>query len=91
MAKKPKREVPEKLVELIVEQLGVAKEQVTEDATFDSFGADSLDKVELVMELEEEFEMLVPDDEAEKLKTVGDAMDYIEANRGKAPPEEKQA
>jgi acyl carrier protein len=71
--------VPEKITEIIVEQLGVKPEEVTPEASFvDDLGADSLDTVELVMALEEEFGIEVPDEDAEKLTTVGDAVKYIE-------------
>ena len=71
--------VPEKITEIIVEQLGVKPEEVTTEASFvDDLGADSLDTVELVMALEEEFGIEVPDEDAEKLTTVGDAVRYIE-------------
>ena len=71
--------VPEKITEIIVEQLGVKPEEVTPEASFvDDLGADSLDTVELVMALEEEFGIEVPDEDAEKLTTVGDAAKYIE-------------
>ena len=70
----------EKVKDIIVKQLGVKPEEVTEDANFtDDLGADSLDLVEVVMALEEEFEAPVPDDEAEKIKTVGDAVRFIDA------------
>ena len=70
--------VEDKIKEIIVEQLGVAAEEVVPEASFiDDLGADSLDIVELVMELEEEFEITIPDEEAEKIKTVGEAIDYI--------------
>lgn len=63
---------------IIVEQLGVKEEEVTNDASFvDDLGADSLDTVELVMALEEEFETEIPDEEAEKITTVQQAIDYI--------------
>lgn len=63
---------------IVVEQLGVKEEEVTNDASFvDDLGADSLDTVELVMALEEEFEMEIPDDEAEKITTIQQAVDYI--------------
>ena len=65
--------------ELIVEKLGVSEDQLTHEAHFiDDLGADSLDTVELVMALEEEFDMEIPDEEAEKLTTVGAAIKYIE-------------
>lgn len=71
-------DVKEKVKEIIVNQLGVNADEVTEEASFiDDLGADSLDTVELVMALEEEFNQEIPDEEAEKLKTVGDAVKYI--------------
>jgi acyl carrier protein len=73
--------VEERVKKIIVEQLGVKEEEVTPEASFvDDLGADSLDTVELVMALEEEFECEIPDEEAEKLTTVGQAIDYITAN-----------
>ena len=65
---------------IIVEKLGVNEADVTEDATFTDLGADSLDTVELVMEFEKEFNIAIPDDIAEKISTVGDAIKYIEEN-----------
>ena len=74
-------EVFEKVKEIIVEQLGVAETSVTMEASFiDDLGADSLDIVELVMALEEEFDMEIPDADAEKVVTVGDVVDYIKEN-----------
>ena len=74
----------ERVKEIIVEQLGVNPEQVTPEASFiDDLGADSLDTVELVMAFEEEFGVEVPDEDAEKLQTVGDVIKYIEENQGK--------
>jgi acyl carrier protein len=71
--------VEEKVREIVVEQLGVKPEQVTPEAKFiEDLGADSLDVVELVMALEEEFGHEIPDEEAEKLTTVGDVIKYIE-------------
>jgi acyl carrier protein len=71
--------VEERVIEIVCENLGVSKEQVTRNTRFiDDIGADSLDIVELVMELEEEFEITIPDEEAEKIKTVGEAIDYIQ-------------
>jgi len=71
--------VQEKITEIIVEQLGVKPEEVTAEASFvDDLGADSLDTVELVMALEEEFGIEIPDEDAEKIQTVGDAVKYIE-------------
>jgi acyl carrier protein len=76
--------VEERVIEIVCENLGVSKEQVTLSTNFiDDIGADSLDIVELVMELEEEFEITIPDDQAEKIKTVGEAIDYIERELGK--------
>jgi len=73
--------VETKVREIIVEQLGVNPEQVTPEASFvDDLGADSLDTVELVMALEEEFGLEIPDEEAEKLGSVGDAINYIESH-----------
>ena len=71
--------VQDKITEIIVEQLGVKAEEVTPEASFvDDLGADSLDTVELVMALEEEFGIEIPDEDAEKIQTVGDATKYIE-------------
>ncbi|WP_031515307.1 acyl carrier protein [Desulfofalx alkaliphila] len=71
----------EKIKEIIVDQLGVEADQVTLNSAFvDDLGADSLDIVELVMALEEEFDMQIPDEEAEKIRTVGDAVKYIQEN-----------
>jgi acyl carrier protein len=68
----------DKVKEIIVEQLGVNAEQVTSEASFiEDLGADSLDTVELVMEFEDEFDLSIPDEEAEKIQTVGAAIDYI--------------
>ena len=75
-------EVAQKVKDIIVEQLGVNTEEVTEEASFiDDLGADSLDTVELVMALEEAFDIQVPDEDAEKLTTVGAAIKYIEENQ----------
>lgn len=74
--------VAEKVKQIIVEQLGVDENQVEPNASFvDDLGADSLDIVELVMAFEEAFDLDIPDDEAEKIKTVKDAVDYIEAKK----------
>jgi acyl carrier protein len=75
--------VSDKVKSIIVEQLGVDEEEVTPDASFvDDLGADSLDTVELVMAFEEEFGVEIPDDAAEKITTVHDAIDYIDQNKG---------
>ena len=71
--------IEEKVKNIIIEQLGVTAEQVTPQASFiEDLGADSLDTVELVMAFEEEFNVQVPDEDAEKLQTVGDVIKYIE-------------
>jgi acyl carrier protein len=73
------KSIEQKVKDIIVEQLGVNADQVTADAKFiEDLGADSLDTVELVMALEEEFGIEVPDEEAEKLQSVGDVIKYIE-------------
>ena len=70
--------VEERVIEIVSEQMGVAKEQVTRETSFvTDLGADSLDVVELTMELEEEFDITIPDDKAEEIQTVGNAVDYI--------------
>ena len=74
----------DKIRQIIADQLGVKKEEVTDNAKFvDDLGADSLDTVELVMALEEEFGIEIPDEDAEKLTTVGDALRYIDEKSGK--------
>jgi acyl carrier protein len=79
MNKEERMAVQEKITEIIVEQLGVKAEEVTPEASFvDDLGADSLDTVELVMALEEEFGIEIPDEDAEKIQTVGDAIKYID-------------
>ena len=76
--------IEDKVKDIIVEQLGVNPEQVTPQAKFiEDLGADSLDTVELVMAFEEEFNVEVPDEEAEKLQTVGDVIKYIEDKASK--------
>jgi len=71
--------VEERGVEIVSEQMGVAKDQINRETSFiNDLGADSLDTVELVMELEEEFDITIPDEEAEQIQTVGQAIDYIE-------------
>jgi acyl carrier protein len=75
--------IEERVRKIVVEQLGVNDDEVTTSASFvDDLGADSLDTVELVMALEEEFECEIPDEEAEKITTVQQAIDYINANVG---------
>ena len=76
-------ETADRVKKIVVEHLGVEQEKVTEDASFiDDLGADRLDIVELVMAFEEEFGVEIPDDAAEKISTVKDAIDYIEQNKG---------
>lgn len=78
------KSIEEKVKDIIVDQLGVNPEQVTPSASFiEDLGADSLDTVELVMAFEEEFGVEVPDEEAEKLLSVGDVIKYIEEKGGK--------
>jgi acyl carrier protein len=74
--------IEEKVKKIIVDQLGVKEEEVTSEASFvDDLGADSLDTVELVMAFEEEFDLEIPDDKAEKITKVGDAVTYISENQ----------
>ena len=76
--------VEERVKNIIVEQLGVEADQVKPEAQFvNDLGADSLDTVELIMALEEEFDVEIPDDKAEKIKTVGEAIAYIKENAKK--------
>ncbi len=73
--------IEERVTKLVCEQLGVKEDEVTAEASFvEDLGADSLDTVELVMALEEEFETEIPDEEAEKITTVKEAIDYIESH-----------
>ena len=74
-------EIFDKVKEIIIEQLGVTESSITNDASFiDDLGADSLDIVELIMALEEEFDLEIPDSDAEKVVTVGDVVEYIKDN-----------
>ena len=76
-------ETADRVKKIVVEHLGVDNDKVTEEASFiDDLGADSLDIVELVMAFEEEFSVEIPDDAAEKITTVKDAIDYIDQNKG---------
>ena len=76
-------DIGERVKKIVVEQLGVEPEKVVDAASFiDDLGADSLDTVELVMAFEEEFGVEIPDDAAEKIATVKDAIDYIDQNKG---------
>jgi acyl carrier protein len=76
--------VEDKVKDIIVEELGVEREKLTGEASFmEDLGADSLDTVELVMAFEKEFDIDIPDEDAEKLRTVGDAMNYLHEKIGK--------
>ena len=75
------KKIEERVKKIVVEQLGIKEKEVSNESSFvDDLGADSLDTVELVMALEEEFECDIPDEEAEKIQTVQQAIDYIKAN-----------
>lgn len=75
-------EIATKVVSIITDKLGVEESQVVPEASFtNDLGADSLDTVELIMELEKEFDLSIPDEEAEKIVTVGDAIAFIENNK----------
>jgi len=77
------KEIEQKVKEIIVEQLGVDESEVTPEASFiDDLGADSLDTVELVMAFEEAFDIEIPDEDAEKISTVQDAIDYVKSKIG---------
>jgi len=78
-------QIQEKVVSIVAEQMGVDKGEVSRDTNFiNDLNADSLDTVELVMEFEDEFETSIPDEQAEKIQTVGQAIDYIKENLGQA-------
>ena len=73
--------IEERVIKMVAEQLGVKEEDIQSTSSFvEDLGADSLDTVELIMALEEEFDAEIPDDDAEKIGTVKDAVDYIQAN-----------
>ena len=73
--------IEERVAEIVAEQMGVDKAQITRETSFvNDLGADSLDTVELVMEFEDEFDISVPDEDAEKIQTVGQAIEYVEAH-----------
>ena len=81
MCIRDRSEIASKVQKIIVDKLGVEESEVTTTASFtNDLGADSLDTVELIMEFEKEFGISIPDDQAEKIQTVGDAISYIEAN-----------
>jgi len=74
-------DIKTKVVSIIIDKLGVEESEVTDEASFtNDLGADSLDTVELIMEFEKEFNLSIPDEEAEKIETVGDAVSYIETH-----------
>ncbi len=76
-------DLDQKVKDIIVEELGVERDKVTDDASFmEDLGADSLDTVELVMAFEKEFDVDIPDEDAEKIRTVGDALDYLHEKVG---------
>ncbi|MEM7625304.1 MAG: acyl carrier protein [Planctomycetota bacterium] len=77
-------EIKEKVIAIVAEQMGVEKGEISESTNFvNDLNADSLDTVELVMEFEDEFETSIPDEEAEKIQTVGQAVDFIKENMDK--------
>ncbi len=79
------KEIEEKVISIVAEQMGVDKGEVNRDTNFvNDLNADSLDTVELVMEFEDEFETSIPDEDAEKIQTVGQAIDYIKEHLAKA-------
>jgi acyl carrier protein len=81
-------EIEQKVIDIVAEQMGVDKAEITRETNFvNDLNADSLDTVELVMEFEDEFEMSIPDEEAEKIQTVGQAIDYIKVIAAKHKPE----
>jgi len=72
------KNIEERVIEIVCEQMGAARDKITPDTSFiQDLGADSLDTVELVMEFEDEFDLNIPDEDAEKIQTVGDAIKYI--------------
>ena len=78
-------DIADKVVQIVSEQMSVDKKEVSRDTSFvNDLNADSLDTVELVMELEDEFDLTIPDDEAEKLRTVGEAINYIQQHIDKS-------
>ena len=76
-----REEIQESVIQIVCDQMGVSRDKVTPETSFvNDLGADSLDTVELVMEFEDEFDLNIPDEDAEKIQTVGDAIKYIEAH-----------
>ncbi len=79
-------EIEEKVIQIVGEQLSVEKSEIARETSFvNDLNADSLDTVELVMELEDEFDLTIPDEDAEKLKTVGEAIEYIQKHLAEKP------
>ena len=77
------QEIESKVIDIVAEQMGADKAKITRETSFtDDLNADSLDTVELVMEFEDEFDMSIPDDQAEQIKTVGLAINFIKQNNG---------
>jgi len=75
--------IREKVLDIVCEQMGASRDKITDATSFiNDLGADSLDTVELVMEFEDEFDLNIPDEDAEKIQTVGDAVSYIETHSG---------
>ena len=75
------KKIEERVIEIVCEQMGASRDKITRETSFiQDLGADSLDTVELVMEFEDEFDLNIPDEDAEKIQTVGDAIKYIEGN-----------
>jgi acyl carrier protein len=82
------KEIEEKVIAIVAEQMGVEKSEINRNTDFvTDLNADSLDTVELVMEFEDEFETSIPDEQAEKIKTVGQAIEYIKEQASKAKPQ----
>ncbi|HSW46684.1 MAG TPA: acyl carrier protein [Phycisphaerae bacterium] len=85
------QETENKVFSIVSEQMGINKAEITRETSFiNDLNADSLDIVELVMEFEDNFDMSIPDEEAEKIKTVGQAIDYIVSHQGKKAAESKE-
>ena len=83
------QQIEQKVIDIVAEQMGGDKAEITRDTSFvNDLNADSLDTVELVMEFEDEFEMSIPDEEAEKIQTVGQAIDYIKTIAAKLKSQE---
>jgi len=75
------KKIEERVIEIVCEQMGASRDKITPETSFiQDLGADSLDTVDLVMEFEDEFDLNIPDEDAEKIQTVGDAIKYIEEN-----------